>query len=128
MNLKVKVDTGAEANILPHRNIEEMGIPAKLLIFNRTTLTAYNGTDIPQRGIIKLETRHKDGKWQREAFFVAETKRLAILGLPSCRALSVVSLNSVIQTAPKKVNNMEELIKQYPKQFDKIGHFADATT
>ena len=103
--LKAKVDTGAQGNVLPLRpykrmypsNIAADGLPKRgRLENNDTVLTAYNGQPIPQYGTLRLRCSHAANKCEA-MFFVADTPGPAIIGLPSCRDLSLVVLNCEIR-------------------------------
>ena len=128
-----KVDTGAQGNILPIRVFDAMKISPDKLIDTETVLTAYNGTRIPQRGVIELQCKYKDSGWHSERFYVAETTGPIILGLPSCRKLKLVSLNCAVQSSTPQpsltadqtqiIRSTKDLVKCYPEQFDRIGHF-----
>ena len=88
-SIMAKVDTGAQGNILPTRVFDAMKISHDKLSDTETVLTAYNGTRIPQRGMIELQCKYKDSGWHGERFYVAETNGPIILGLPSCRTLKL---------------------------------------
>ena len=48
----------------------------------------------------------------------------AILGLSACEALHVVTLHCELSNKvpqPQKINNIGDLMQQYPQQFDRIG-------
>ena len=129
-SLRVKVDTGAQGNILPLRVFKKMPLSTNILACTNTILTAYNGTNIPQQGVLELPCKYKDSEWCTETFFVADTPGPIIMGLPSCRALNMVTLNCAIEktstpAAPQqpKVNSTDDLQKLYPQQFDRVGHF-----
>ena len=126
-SILAKVDTGAQGNILPTRVFKKMNIPPDILRPSTTMLTAYNGTDIPQDGKVELQCRYKEGEWLKESFYVADTPGPIILGLPSCRALHLVSLHCAVQTTSKSakptVQSTKNLLEIYPEQFDRIGHF-----
>lgn len=123
-SLSVKVDTGAEGNIIPLRIFNQMcPKPAPgLLEESSVILTAYNGTNIPQVGVLSLNCSY-EGEWSRERFFVADTSGPAILGLPSCRNLKMLTLHCAIAEAQPKINTTKDLVDVYPEQFDRIGHF-----
>ncbi len=123
-SLSAKVDTGAQGNILPYRIFKKMfPKPSRDLVKpSKAILTAYNGSKIPQCGIIELECQHGDSKWCTEKFYIADTTGPAILGLPSCRTLRMLTFHCAIQDM-QPINSTEDLIKAYPDQFDGIGHF-----
>ena len=128
ISILAKVDTGAQGNILPTRVFKQMNISPEALRPTNTILTAYNGTIIPQEGVLKLKCKYKAREWKETSFFVAETTGPIILGLPACLALNLVSLNCAVHTTSvplsrTKIESTKDLVKQYPEQFDRIGHF-----
>jgi hypothetical protein len=86
-NLSAKVDTGAQGNILPLRIFNAMcpkptpGVVQK----SKAILTAYNGSQIPQSGVMKLPCKYENSELSTESFFIADTDGPAILGLPTSR-------------------------------------------
>ena len=82
-DLKVKVDTGAQGNILPLRIFRRMfpekltaeGYPSHGAVTPRsnTTLSAYNGSKIPQYGSITLPCRYSSSEWVNAEFYIADT-------------------------------------------------------
>ena len=122
--LLVKVDTGAEGNILPLRIYKEMcpNPPEKLVKHSDTILTAYNKTIIPQIGTIKLQCKYNQDTWSAEKFYITDTNGPAILGLPSCRNLKMLTLHCEIKEN-YQIQSINDLLQDYPKQFDRIGHF-----
>ena len=57
--LKVKVDTGDQANILPLRSYQQMNLPENSLEPSTTTLVSYTGKAILQHGICSLSCKFK---------------------------------------------------------------------
>ena len=134
VNLRVKVDTGAQGNTLPVRMYQQMfpnsltaeGLPqADAVSHTDTVLTAYNGTIIKQHGCVELPCRFGDSDWTPTKFFVVESEGPAIVGLPSSRQLNLVTLHCAITAteSKEKVKAVEDLVRLYPDQFDKIGKF-----
>ncbi|XP_070198635.1 uncharacterized protein [Littorina saxatilis] len=102
-SLKVKVDTGAQGNILPLRIYRRM-FPEQLNLegFPAAGATeAYNGTLIKQFGVITIQYSNSP----------------AILGLPSSRQLKLVTVHCAIQSAAapalKPVKNASDLERTY---------------
>ena len=104
--LKVKVDTGAQGNVLPLRiyrqmcpeNLDTEGYPQPTSLKTcSTVLTAYNGERIVQYGTMLLPCTHRDAKCDAE-FYVADTPGPAIMELPSCRALQLVTMHCEISS------------------------------
>ena len=99
-NLRGKVDTGAQGNIMPLRTFQQIfpklldaeGKP-KTTTPSKTVLTAYNNTHITHYGFIKLRCSFQGGKSVMAQFFVAETQGPVIFGLTTSRDLGLVQLN-----------------------------------
>ena len=107
--LKVKVDTGAQGNILPLRiyrnmfshHVDENGLPTETAP-SQTKLTAYNGTQIPQHGVCSIKSSYGD-KATDAGFYVAGGAGPAICGLPTCCQLNLVELLCAVGTCSSKV-------------------------
>ena len=131
--LRVKVDTGAQGNVMPLRtfqrmypsNIDTEGILVRGSLEHRDTiLTAYNGQLIRQYGTTRLKWVHETTTHEAE-FFVADTPGPVILGLPSCRKLNLVTLNCAVSKHPPPLNSKEDLQRLYPDCFKGIGKFRE---
>ena len=134
-NLIVKVDTGAQGNTLPLRMFGDMfpelltkeKTPVNHILKEKggTRLTAYNGTDIPCLGKVAFPC-HYSGRWKETSFYIVDVKGPAIVGLPSCEQLKIVTLHCSISSAPAtsnkdKITCVQDLIRENPEQFDRIG-------
>ena len=130
--LKVKVDTGAQGNILPLRiyrnmfphHVGENGLPTETTP-SQTKLTAYNGTQIPQHGVCSIRCSYGD-KATDAMFYVADVTGPAICGLPTCCQLNLVELHCAVGTCSSKVplpavKDKGDLQALYPDRFDGIG-------
>ena len=138
-SLQVKVDTGAQGNILPLRIFQKMfpddvdthGLPRLGTTTPRpTVLQAYNGTPIQQHGIRSISCRYGSSEWHDAEFFVVESDGPAILGLPSSRALRLVTVHCDVHTKTgpkteklKTIQDASDLQGLYPDNFKGIGHF-----
>ena len=97
--LKVKVDTGAQGNILPLRifkntfpeHVDEHGLPTGTTP-THTKLTAYNGTPIPQHEVCSIKCSYGDKKTNAR-FYVADVDGPALCGLPTSCELQLVELH-----------------------------------
>ena len=128
--LSLKVDTGACGNVLPSRILKDMYPQTwrQMIKPTSTKLSAYNGTQIPCLGFFLLQCRYKSSPWSQQSFYIAEVTGPAILGLPTCRDLSVVTINAIhgepadhVNTQP--IQSISDLQELYPNQFDTIGNF-----
>ena len=128
--LKVKVDTGAQGNILPRRIYDQMfPSPGRPTLQNSSVvLTGYDGSTIQHYGCITLPCKY-EGNATDARFFVAEAAGPAILGLPSSRNLRLVTVHCSVKTTgvsgatQTPIRTTEDLKKRYPQQFDRIGNF-----
>ena len=143
--LRAKVDTGAQANILPLRlyrsmfpeNISYDGKPKiSALKKSMTTLTAYGGTPIPQFGTCEIKCSYKNNSTSA-TLYVTDVHSRAIIGLPTALDLHLITLNCSVEksqeTSPTKdtaklkpstcIDNKSHLIAQYPNCFNGIGKF-----
>ena len=134
-SMEVKVDTGAQGNVLPMRAFrvmcpDRMDSKQKITVSalipcNTTILTAYNGTRIPINGMLTVNCR-KNNKtpWSPHLFYVAETPGPIILGLYSCQLLGLVTLHCAMNVKQQNpITNIEQMMKSYPTSFDTLGQF-----
>ena len=128
----LKVDTGAQANTMPYRTFGQMfpdsvdhnGTPFKnALDLCEHKLHAYNNTNIECMGTTRIKLRFGDGRWVETLFYVVNVPGPAVLGLPSCEELKVVTLHCSLDITSKPINNIGDLMSLFPDQFDKIGCF-----
>ena len=126
--IKLKVDTGSAGNTLPVRTVRQMYGEQweKHMKPGNHRLTAYSGDPIPCYGSMKLQLQYKDSGWTPHEFFVVDVTGPAIIGLPSCEVMNVVSIHSVERDT--KVKSLSDLISRYPEQFDRIGRFKETAT
>ena len=130
MRLRVKIDTGANANIITIRALKqiypELFMSANpdlsnILSENTTSLSAYGGVQIQQIGC--LETTCKG---QSISFFVVEADSPNILGLEASRDLGLVKINCAITAKENRQEvSIDQLKDDYPGCFDTIGTFKE---
>ena len=101
-DITVKVDNGAEGNILPLNSFRAM-FPHALdangylkpgfLRGSKTTLECYDDGKLVNHGSIKLRLQHySEGSFQDHSFYVLETKtlKLIIIGHPASIRLGLI--------------------------------------
>ena len=97
-------------------------------------LTAYNGGEIECCGVLKILCRYKDCQWRKYKFYVVDVDGPAILGFRACEQMHVVTINAIKSSAnctsvpagtaqKTTVTSIDDLKKQFPDQFDRIGSF-----
>ena len=155
-SLRCRVDTGASGNVIPlqvfakllPRCITRDGKSTRLHCCD-TTLTAYNGSNIPQFGALDTAIEwkpkgHQCSKHLQTRWYVADSPGPAIPGLLSSSKLGIVQLNCAVKLtsrhdppSPSKkptterakarhdfispLNSSEDLIKAYSNWFEGIG-------
>ena len=145
--LKCKVDTSAGGNVMPIRTFAKLfperfdkdGNPTGLSP-SSTRLTAYNGSPIKQFGTFRTHVdwtpkNRRVTKRLHTQWYVADTPGPAILGLPSCTKLNIVTLNCAVEIHRrqplanddvemlKDLSSRQDLIDAYPDRFEGIGRF-----
>ena len=102
-----KLDTGAEGNVIPLTtykimsppcNVTQYGIPTNLHSSN-IQITAYGGHSVTQYGTCQLQVTHRNES-VLSTFHVVKSNGPTIIGLPTCRALKLVTLNYTMNIRP----------------------------
>ena len=131
-SLRLKIDTGAQDNALPIRTFKQMygnTEPTKIITpIGQTTLTAYSGEIIKCIGSITLACRSGQSKWVNAIFYVLDAPCPVILGLATCEALKMVTINYKVETVmaateKRSISSVKYLHKLYPGQFYTVGKF-----
>ena len=91
--LKLKIDTGASGNTFPVHTLMQM-YPQQLPQLHpvNTKLTAYNGEQIKCIGKFTIYVHH-NSKIQSVLFYVVDLTGPAVIGLPTCERLNIVTIN-----------------------------------
>ena len=72
-----------------------------------TILTAYNGRRIEQFGVVTIPYQYSHGRWNDTKFFLVDTERPGMLGLPSLRQLDLVTLHCAFQADEQSIQSNE---------------------
>nr|XP_022295054.1 uncharacterized protein K02A2.6-like [Crassostrea virginica] len=108
-----KLDTGAQANIIPKHIFDKLELPDKQLTDSKVRLVAYGGTEITAEGTKILECSVRDRKYDLP-FFIVDTKAQAILGRKACTEIgAIVRVLSVEKELTKEtvLNAYEDVFK-----------------
>ena len=135
-DVTVKVDDGAEGNILPLNSFRAMflhaldanGYPKPgFLRGSKTTLECYDDGKLVNHGSIKLRLQHyTQGSFQDHSFYVVETKTLKpiIVGHPASIRLGLIKVlcknisKSVLVIKKTTQNSMRNSFQDHPIQID----------
>ena len=113
-NICYKIDSGAQVNVLPENLIETLQRKPRITK-STTTLSTYNGSNIPVKGQCTLDIHHR-GKNVPLLFIVADTNSLPIIGMNSRKQLN---LNKRILS----ISNFQKqnFLNEYKDCFGEIG-------
>ena len=122
--IKTKIDTGAGGNTIPLRIFKSMFTDDQNLNPEPTIkLTSYSGDVIKCLGSVSLMVKKENqSTFQDEKFYIVDVEGPAILGLPACLKMNIVSIHldaSKHETQP--LTSVQQLQSIFPNQFDKIG-------
>ena len=113
VEVKFKLDTGAQANVLPWNIFINMRKAEKLkLTLTKHKLCSYSGNTLEVKGTCVLRVLDRIVK-----FYVVETKEDAILGLHACENLKLIK---ILQIKEDKCDN-SALMKEYRDVFTGLG-------
>ncbi|XP_014673787.1 PREDICTED: uncharacterized protein LOC106814039 [Priapulus caudatus] len=113
--IKFKIDTGAEANVLPEKHYAKLHVKP-CLRKTQTVLSAYGGLKLQPLGCISTKIHDTDVE-----LYVVETDSEPILGLKSCQDLKLIArLESVME---EKLLTRDDVMKEYEDVFKGLGKF-----
>ena len=100
----MKLDTGAEVNVMPKRVYNQLTHSSKL---EKTSvkLHGYGGHDIPVLGSTIL-TCKMNGIKEETKFFVVETKSRTTLGLKSCEDMKLIKIMDEVKEKSKILDTL----------------------
>ena len=119
MSVRFKLDTGAEANVLPYNIFQRLQRPTRLDPTS-TMLIAYDGAKLKPEGISTLQCN--TGKAQVcLPFYIMKHCSTPILGREACDRMRLVRRVEPLST--KSPATKEELIARFPTVFKGLGQF-----
>lgn len=113
-NLKFKLDTGADINIITKKLLDEMNINVKS---TRTTLTSFGEFTVQPMGEVNLMCERDSGLKRNLNFIIVDVTSIPLLGLQSCQELELVKrIDSV------GLDRLKQLIeREYKEIFQGVG-------
>jgi len=122
--IQFKLDTGAEANVIPLSVLNKVGLTPITVNKCREKLVNYSGTDINALGKINLLCKIKSNEEQYLEFFVVNNENcVPILGLNTCVELKLINRVDICQLNPDKFNLECEIYKKFKDIFHGVGNF-----
>ncbi|XP_057679220.1 uncharacterized protein K02A2.6 isoform X2 [Corythoichthys intestinalis] len=117
--VRFKLDTGADANVLPLSILQKIPGPHQLQP-TRVALVAYGGSRLKPEGTVSLTCDVARTKTDLQ-FFITKLPSTPILGRDACEQLNLVKrLEAITIKAPA---TREELVDAYPSVFSGLGQF-----
>ncbi|XP_077508499.1 uncharacterized protein LOC144119850 [Amblyomma americanum] len=113
---RIKVDTGAQANLLPHALFLKVS-EVRRLKPSYTLLTSYDGALINHFGTVRLPLRI-GGTEEPTEFFVVKKGKQSLLGLQACER---VGLASRIQTIQIPADLKKQVFSDFTQLFEGLG-------
>lgn len=120
ITVNFKIDTGAEANILPLNIIKEL---SKNINIQKTkvVLEAFGGSKILPIGICSFNCEYGGNNYKQE-FFVVNNNTNPILGLRSCELLGIIKRIHTVE------DTKSDFIKRNKEIFEGTGVFKEKCT
>lgn len=120
INIKFKLDTGAQVNCLPLRVFEKLKLDKNLLNKNNRNLITYSGDKLDTVGTCFLKCLHNNVEYLLE-FYVVNVKTIPLLGIEACQALNLIKKVSVVNTSFDSNLETGDIINKYKDLFEGIG-------
>ena len=94
--LNVKIDSGAQANVISLENVNKV-LPKPIILPTKITLSAFGGFNLPVIGKIFVNCRRKceNSESQKLEFIVVKSKVKTVLGLDSSIKLKFIDMSQV---------------------------------
>ena len=119
--VKFKLDTGAEANVIPQSLFYKL--PTRQLKDTKTKLSTYGNNVVTPLGKTKLTCETKSTNMKQDLdFYVVKFQATPILGLEACKTLKLLEKVDIVENEDKKVT-MNTLLKDYKDNFKGLGKF-----
>lgn len=115
--IRMKLDTGAEVNVLPLYYVRQMKKVTLQKCDQR--IQAYGGTSLHPVGVVDLVCMHKNDI-SMQKFVVIDTNSVPILGLKAC-----IELNLVQRVEAVEIGSKDRFIRENKDIFQGLGCFVE---
>ena len=110
--VKVKLDTGAEVNVMPLRVFSQIEDVETELKATKVKLNGYSGEEIPVKGTVKMQYKFKEINLST-IFYIVESNSKTVISLQTCRDLGIIKiLNEVMKREKSKNNDLKAQEKE----------------
>ena len=116
--VEFKMDTGAQANVIPSDLFNSLkGTPQ--LKTTKAKLTGFSGSVIPVLGVARMICKYKDKQIDSDFFVVEAEGPPPLLGLRACQELSLIKFVRTVDTAD--VNTESSILDEFNDLFEGLG-------
>ncbi|KAK2721884.1 hypothetical protein QYM36_004009 [Artemia franciscana] len=131
-DIKFKIDTGAEVNVLPTADFLNLKGASPRLTKTKDILTSYSGGQLKVVGTINLMLQNKKQRPQNHVFYNVETDKGPILSRQTSKKLNLIkflmSISPEIPAAPQQRRiKVDRLLEEFSDVFDAIKTCAVCT-
>ena len=119
--VEFKLDTGAQANVIPSDVFNSLkGMPQ--LKTTKAKLTGFNGSEIPVAGVARMICKYKDKQIDSDFFVVEAEGQPPLLGLRACQELNLIKFVRTVDTADVNDVNVESsILNEFNDLFEGLG-------
>lgn len=114
-NLTVKLDTGAQSNVMSQAIAKKLNV---LIKPTKAKLTAYSGDSIDVIGETIIPCFHKEQKYDLQFIIAASSQAQTILGLKSCEDMNLIQRMCMVD---KEQDDLSNLIEEFSDTFGELG-------
>ena len=124
--VRMKLDTGAEVNVMPYRVYQQLAAGEELsrdaeIKTTTTKLTGYGGAEIPVKGICVLPCSYQTQEIVTE-FYIVEADNRTVLSLETCKQLNLIKVMHSLKSDNLVSGCSTEQIKEnFNKVFQGLG-------
>ena len=117
--VRFKLDTGAQANVLPETMYTKVANAGQPLRSSKTKLCTYSGEQLQLKGKCTLNCRYKDSETALD-FLVVDVQSTPVLGLETCEQLDLIQrVMTVSGQEPDQA--CSEIVQEYDDVFQGLG-------
>ncbi|CAB3983559.1 Hypothetical predicted protein [Paramuricea clavata] len=96
--VKLKLDTGAEVNVIPIRTYKALATTTRIQLRKPTVnLVAYNGKPVPVKAVCNLQCKYRGEEYDLE-FYISESPSEPVLSIAACKELNLVKFTQELKS------------------------------
>ena len=121
-DIRLKLDTGAEVNVIPYSTFKQVATTSKIKLRKpEACLSAYNGGNIPVEAVCTLQWQYK-GTIHNLEFYITSIESEPVLSISACKKLGPIEFVTVIEHKEEGTEAFAKRVKtEYQDVFSGIG-------